>query len=401
MIDIPHSQDSRLRRMLGMGNPGSPASFPPPYKRMVALSSDVEFTSWDTQLALIRRFERAGLETSFSYWLFRGPDPTWHVFNDDLQWTPEGRRALPLLRAGALDAHHAYGVRLQGAPVTRENIRRGLGLLQDEGVSSPIFSNHGSKAEIQNVGGAWSDDHPYANYGQGDLPDSDAYHLDLTLAHGSRFFWTDIDIAEQVNLSLDETNPFLETQLSRDGNRIIRFKRSAAGGDPSQTGLAAQIRAVLESTAPGFSVVYTHLGLSRCEQPFTPATPPHFTPQGSEALDELAQAQARGEILVTSLARLLDFALLMRARPWRLHNIGPLLVASFSKILEYEGVKMPLSWETLEGWAIPLGPGRTPYAVLGGQVRRMSVFEAGGVRWAGFPWKRRSYEKPLEEASGG
>ena len=62
---------------------------------MVAVNSDVEFTSWEAQVDLLQLFAKRRLETAFSYWFFGDPEYTWHLFDLNLQWTfPLTHRAL-------------------------------------------------------------------------------------------------------------------------------------------------------------------------------------------------------------------------------------------------------------------------------------------------------------------
>src|SRR4051794_15552469 len=121
-----------------------PEPFPPPYRRMVAVNSDVEWTSWQAQCDLFRIFADAGLETAFSFWFFADPEATWRLFEIDGSPSPQWRSATILLRAGLLDTLHSFGgiVNGRGTLFGRREIERGYARFAAEGILVDVFSNH-------------------------------------------------------------------------------------------------------------------------------------------------------------------------------------------------------------------------------------------------------------------
>lgn len=59
---------------------------PPPYKKIIAINSDVEFTTWQAQLDIMKIFAERDLEVAFSFWLFGDPTWTWRILERDLSF---------------------------------------------------------------------------------------------------------------------------------------------------------------------------------------------------------------------------------------------------------------------------------------------------------------------------
>ena len=156
------------------------------------------------------------------------------------------------------------------------------------------------------------------NYHEGDLPSSNRYHLDLTLEYGARFFWVDVDrvrsVSSFINRCADSQDSLFTSQVCRDGNRILRFRRTDTGVDPDAANVGAQIDSILSAPPGGYSVIYTHLGVARdpLGKPIqNPA--PYQSDEGYAGLDRLVAAQRDGDTLVTTTSRLLRHASLMAA----------------------------------------------------------------------------------------
>ncbi len=81
-------------------------SFPHPYAGMLAINSDVEFTTWDTQMALMSLCGNLGLETAFSFWCFGDGKYTWRLFEEDNSLSPQAEMAFYLAREGFLSGIH-------------------------------------------------------------------------------------------------------------------------------------------------------------------------------------------------------------------------------------------------------------------------------------------------------
>ncbi len=379
-----------------------PRPLPPPYRSMLAINSDVEWTSWPMQLSLFDEFARRDLETASSFWMYSSPKKTWRLFEEDGTKTPEFAGAAALGRHGLLDTNHSVGGRLHqgGCKFDRDAIAHGYREMAAAGWRPRVYSNHGSKQDRQNVAGkGWAD------YQEGDLPGSDLYHLDLTLDHGIRFFWCDPDYTSELtalDAGLDTPTGLLVGDTGRDGNRFLRFRRWLGEGlpyGPSLCNFSHQLSQVLEANARGYSVIYQHLGVERLDTG-RPAEA-HLPPLRSDAagiLDELAAARRRGDILVTTTERLLMHAVVMTAKPWTMAWDGEALTVDFSNRFELGGVAFSLTPADLSGWSLPLPATTEVRATLGGRPLEFERFEAGGETYVGLPWTRLDMTAALREA---
>lgn len=375
------------------------AEFPPPYGGMLALSSDVEFTTWPTQVELFAIFGGLGLETAFSFWCFGDPRQTWRLFEADHSLSPHAESAFRLARSGLLDSLHSFGdsAGLGEGPIDRARIANAYEVLKREGVEVPVYSNHGSRSDRQNIGGEW------ATYQEGDLPHSPCYHLDLTLGYGIRFFWTDpdYDLEWRPGPSSACSDDLFAAQACRDGNRILRFRRyrGRLPQSPCATTVADQLAPLFREGLSGYKVIYQHLGAHRRPdgQAFS-ATPPLFHDRDLEALRALSGLDRSGRVLVTTTARLLRHAMLMKSRCWKIAQEGPATVVTFPCLSVWQGVPFTLTWKDLEGWCMECVDEHPVLACLGSESRAMACWIVNGVRYAGFPWSRIDVPACVEDA---
>lgn len=373
--------------------------FPPPYAGMVAVNSDVECTTWRAQVDILRLFAEHGIETAGSFWLFGDPRLGWRMFDADDCWTPEAAGALHLVRAGLLDTLHSFGDRpLYGTRIDRDRIATALRRMAGKGAVVPVYTNHGSDQDVQNVGGGW------ATYQQGDVPGSDVYHLDLTLAYGCRYFWTDVDYRNDrwsFHVADDDADALLVAQTARDGNRMLRFRRYRGPLSPAPTAasFAEQMEPVLGSPPEGYLVVYQHLGCHRdpTGKP-VPATPPYLDGPGREALAGLAALQRDGRCLFTTTARLLDHAAFMRARPWTVVDRGERVEVTIATTMDIDGVTLPVTGGLLDGWTLRLTRPVPVSVVHGAAEHELAPTRLGGGWAAGFPWRLLPTGRAVEEA---
>ena len=149
----------------------------------------------------------------------------------------------------------------KGINLSRNIMEKCLEILDQNKIFPRVYSNHGTTLDTQNVGGQW------ATYQKGDVIGDKMYHLDLTLKHGFKFFWTDIDY-DNVNpfFNIKEfQNEFLINQISRNKQNLIRFKRFRGNlkYPPYIKNFSKQVDYLLSKTNCGYSVIYQHLGIDR------------------------------------------------------------------------------------------------------------------------------------------
>ena len=381
------------------------AAFPPPYRRMIAINSDVELTSWCMQMHLFGEFASRELETAFSYWFFGDPAATWHFFNRDLSLTLVGPAALELARAGLLDTIHSFtGVRNgRGYQFDREMVKKGYAQLEANGVKCRVYSNHGTTDDTQNIGGEWVSRPGYPSYGQGDLPGAERYHVDLSVRHGVRFFWLDIDNAQAfVSFTATEGEAhenLFAAQICRDGTPILRFRRTDAMVRSDLAQLGDALDRVLAADDGGYTVLYTHLGVKRgAENRPLSADPSDIPASVLTGLDSLAAEQTGGRVLVTTTERLLTHALMWAAKPWAITRRGRQIEVDFSKSFSFAGVEFDYSWQEFMGFSLPVQVSDTVWLRLGDQRRPAERWNVAGQSYAGLQWRRLPMKSAIEEA---
>jgi hypothetical protein len=328
--------------------------YPYPYQGMLALNSDVEFTSWQTQLDLIEFFANQNLDVSFSFWGYGDLNLTWCLFDEANKLTPYAKQFFPLARRGWFDTIHSFAGMEdgQGTTLSRERFCLFYKILREEGITPGVYTNHGGLGDTQNIGGSW------ASYQQGDVAHHSHYHLDLTLQHGVRFFWTDIDYDNNhrtFRLSSDQTSPnppLFKTQVCRDGNKILRFKRHRGNLSyaPSLDNLVQQLKPFVETPPKGFSIVYQHLGVKRNDlgRPYSAASP-YFNEEAHEIWKAFSRLQKEGTVLISSTEKLLRYALLQEAKPWIIHESGTCIRIELQSVAEFDGILFTFQPEDFGG----------------------------------------------------
>ena len=273
------------------------------------------------------------------------------------------------------------------------------------GVRIRVYSNHGSTKDTQNIGGDWGADQPH-DYQEGDLTRSPRYHLDRTLAHGVRYFWLDVDRV-QTEVSFKPTagagfeNLFV-AQTSRDGCRMLRFRRTDTGVPPVAVELDQAMRRMLAGPDEGYSVLYTHLGIIGLAQVgFRQTTTADFPAAAWASLDEAAAEQRNGRTLFTTTERLLNHALMMAARPWTMSRSRERLQIDLQPRFEYEGLNFSFDWSDFMGFAVPCPSDREVWIGFGQELRRADVWDAGGQTYAGLRWQPIEMMALLDTAAAG
>lgn len=385
-----------------------PLSFPPPFERMLAINSDVEFTTWSMQLDLLHELAERKLETAFSFWFFGHSHTTWHIFNRDFSLAEEGAAALGLVKAGLMDTLHSFtGVHNGGGyQFDRGMIAQGFNQFEKAGVRIRVFSNHGTVDDIQNIGGSWSD-RPgpidFSNYQKGDVPGTERYHVDLTVKHGVRFFWVDIDRIRDVTWfqanAGDATGNLFISQICRDGTPILRFRRTDAMLDPDGAIIGQAINTILDAPGSGYSIIYTHLGVKRdpSGRPLV-AQLSDVPSEVFDGLDRLAAEQDAGRVLVATTERLLTHALMSAARPWSISKRGKRLDVQFKRHFDFEGVSFEFDWNDYMGFCLEVKANDSVLLSLEGESKPAQRWSHNGVCYAGLPWQPLPMKSEVERA---
>ena len=315
----------------------------------------------------------------------------------------ERARTRTLIHSGHIDCFHSYG----DLATKRADAVRALEELARYECKLPVWVDHG--LAISNLG-------PDIMVGQGDVQDHPVYHADLTLDHGVRYAWlgrvtscigqnapyslttglkADRSIATLKNTvkdaiklcrgmlgdpkyDLHRGNRLTRRYTLRNGGEITEFMRCnphprgvSVGDHAGGIGHALNAQAIEHLVERrGVSIVYTHLGkgLQR---------PALFNQAAREGFQRLADAQARGDLLIATTSRVLDFVAARDALTVEEHSdhVALHLPAHLPK----DG----LAWRGVDD--------RKPVTLNGRSVRCDHSTDERGSTWSCFAWPRLEY----------
>jgi len=304
---------------------------------MVAIESDIDRTSLPRFRQTLRFLSThaetslgrgLGLDFANSFWCYRrGRDGAsddasdevgyWAGF-DDPEPTPHAKELVRYAKAGRIGALHSYG-RFDDS-FTRYHAARALDMLEREGVRFRIWTNHG-RFHAQNIATRLSPNEKML----GGRPGAAAHHVDLLRDYGVRYFWP----TGYRGRSEGTKTPLYLTELE-DGSTVWQFVRSsvlfldvshfdlftrkgslfggnnrwpgAVGWQPQMLGLWLSEARLNRLVDQGLYCVFAqHLG--------NQLGAVHFAPDAAAGLRRLKAFQDRGQILVASTERLLDYHL--------------------------------------------------------------------------------------------
>lgn len=289
-----------------------------------------------------------GLEISDTFFPFtEDPRREFAYFADyHGRLSPQAAPIRELIQAGYIDAMHSYGNFDNRIAFERRMADTAINAFTRAGIKIEVWINHGKVNNVQNIGGFTG------YYQQGDFPDSSAYHLDLTVQYGIRFYWNDtilthlFGVPKQAPIKPPFTRRLLEDRGSdwavnllphealqriarqtilrrglltvhklRDGNRLLNFVRfrykRLLRFAPHARNLQDQLReenlkALIRSGR--VAIIYQHLGVYRDGQgKLIPNTLPYFEPPQLERLQRLKTLAQEGVLFITTLSRLLNY----------------------------------------------------------------------------------------------
>ncbi len=313
--------------------------FPWPYKAMLAICSDLDETPDLASYLTLSRYLNSrdqtvigrglGLETGNTIYFDMTPGSLSYWNTSD-----EGREAMhALMRSGHIDCFHSFG----DLASTRAHVGRALDALARHDCQLAVWVDHAIAPS--NLG-------PDIMRGEGDVPGAQAYHADLTLAHGVRYVWLgrvsscmgqdvpyslmtglaqSVDRRSLLNTAKDGIkllrgavgdqkyalhwgNRLTRPYTLRDGRAVTEFMRC----NPHPYGVSVGDHAAGMGNAlnpismqrlidrEGWCILYTHLGKHLAGQDLLPGPT-------RQSLETLAEHHHRGEILVTTTRRLLDY----------------------------------------------------------------------------------------------
>ncbi len=301
--------------------------FPPPYSAMLAISNDIDGTTLE-EFREIHRFinteeqtrmgRGVGLDFANSFWFFNFNDTDAHIdaeetatVRDQLSYFRPGEaeesevaaEIRHYIRAGWIDTLHSWGdfsrADVEEPVFRREHAHQAIAELKAHDLQVRVWSNHGNKANIQNFGLGEG----FAEYQEGDVPDSSGYHTDLTLQHGIQFVWNSQGSAEVGGEEL-----IFPIEL-RDGRTVWGFDRythTVSDGEIDWLWGVHDLHHQLSeenlreiADRGWYSIVANHLG-NRLADDTLPDS-------AVGALQRLRRHQDEGDILVARTSRLLQY----------------------------------------------------------------------------------------------
>ncbi len=286
--------------------------YPWPFVSAVSISNDCEFLTRSATAGLLSQLSDPNdlsLEVTNSMFFYT----THALCHSSISYfqgvtdTPSADASFlrSLCQAGWIDTIHSYGDFDSGGFI-RGMAETAVEELQKYRICLPVYTNHGSSKNVQNIGHT-----ALCDYQGGDDPDSLAYHLDLTFGQGARYFWVDDMLSVSPNLS----GTLFKDAKARDGRTIRLFNRyrGLAGlPAPSMDSLARQILEVdLQSIADsrGVGVYYQHLGVSSrtADGDFVALSQPYLPEHARVILSALSALQRAERVLVAGTGRLLTY----------------------------------------------------------------------------------------------
>lgn len=262
--------------------------------------------------------EGLGLDIANSFWFFNANDQEGFIdaeeeatLEDQLSYfggdqADEEYKAdeiICYIRAGWIDTLHSWGdfsrADTDDTVFVRDHAKHAAKELDKLDLQISVWTNHGNRANIQNFGLGTG----FADYQQGDVPDSPAYHTDLALDAGIQFIWnskgSDEVGARRLLFPVD----------LRDGGRVWGFDRythEMVDGEKKWLWSVHRLHRQLSDENLQqivnnnlYSIMATHLGNG---------LGPQGLPRSAiDALRRLKQYQDEGKILVASTSRLLQY----------------------------------------------------------------------------------------------
>ena len=396
--------------------------FPYPYGAALAICSDLDETPTAADYLELMRFLNTtettrhgvgvGLEVGNSIY-FDMPSDQFSYWNADDRARAQVRA---LIQSGHVDCLHSFG----DLASTRRHAGRALDDLSRHGCSLKVWVDHAIAPS--NFGAD-------IMRGSGDDPAAPVFHADLTVPFGIEYVWrgrvtsvvgqdtrrslrgiasaahplaSAVTIAKEaakgalgrgarVRYAPHASNRVVWESTLRSGHRVYEFLRS----NPTWAGISVyETRDGLgEVVTPpmlrrlvarqGACMLYTHLGKTR-------ASDRRVGPATREALQRLSDAHARGEILVTTTARLLDLCRLRQGVAWTvLRNENHVRIEVSTAGASWTGSRPPL-----DGLTFYVPDACQVSLIIDGrpaQSTSMNPPDASGRRSVSLPWPRLSF----------
>ena len=286
--------------------------WPWPWRAAVAISNDCEFmtrAATNDMLRILSDPEGLGLEVTTSLFFYT-THATCHSSIGYFEGVSGTRSAnadflAELIREGWIDTNHSYGDFDEGG-FSRRHAEQAAEEMARLGLSLPVFSNHGSDQNFQNIGHEL-----LGNYQRGDLPSASEYHLDLTRGMGARYVWVD-DALQASPVRIGSPLNRARARDSSDIQIVSRYRGLRGKPAPVMATLGEQmlpedIDGIVENGTS--CIYYQHLGVAskNPDRSNNVCIAPYFPASALVPLRWLSRAQAQGRCLSAGVGRLLSY----------------------------------------------------------------------------------------------
>lgn len=362
--------------------------YPYPFRSAVAISTDCEFMTRQASHDIIKEIaDPAGLDLEVANSMFFY---TTHAechssigYFDGVSGVPSSDAGFlrELAQEGWIDTIHAYGD-FDGGGFERRLAEQVAEECSRHGLRFPVFTNHGSERNTQNVGHG-----SLTAYQRGDLSGAAEYHLDITRALGARYFWVD----NAIQASAIDTSSLFTTEKARDGTDLTVFRRyRGLVGKPAPNigSLAEQMSerdldSIVENGAA--TIYYQHLGVAskNADRSNNPVVSPYFPKDAHARLEHLSSLQRAGSCLVAGTGRLLTYLELRDALSVKLDE----------EVLRLSTVRAGTGKSCFEGISVRIPAGAAVKTVVAhcGEVAHELTFERATTadgHVIHVPWRR-------------
>ena len=305
--DITPKQIDKKRRKLG---DLVTLKTPYPYKGMVTISNDCEGMNriqYEDYIGFF--FHKYGLRISHSLFFYARNvnfESSTSIFECDKIISSDASLLRDLIIDGHIDTLHAFGDFDDGS-FEPKHLNNTIEWLAANDLCLPLYSNHGSDKNYQNVGRV-----DFNSYHEGDNPDSKYYVLSSLLNSGTEFFWMDDCLCEEPW----QTSSPLKQTTARDGNKIRVFNRYRGllgKPAPTVTSFSEQInkndiQKIMDTEA--CCIYYQHLGVRSRNNPsekFVSATSLDLNTESISTIEWLADLNRQKKILIDTASQILRY----------------------------------------------------------------------------------------------
>jgi len=355
------------------------------------------------------------LEIGNSFWFFNGTKVPQLSYFSQLtnKETSFAGRCRELWKSGHIDILHTFG-NFDDGGFHRKYAETGINELQKYGVKIPVWINHGTKKNTQNIG----DDDSF----KGAVIGANAYHMDITKYAGCRYYWVgrmthvigqnanrNINILSKTLLqnvlnsikyrSINKSllsytdNQLMHPYILQDGSQIWDFQRwiNAWGKETllDIQDFINQINPRIINTLiqnEGFMILYTHFNENLTLKNGLPHTL-------KKALQNIKVFFTSGKLLVLTVARLLNYIEVSTYISFNIINENNRKVIVLNSILNTPIGDSIITLSDLMGLTFYYSGDVPPQIRFMGkwiQINQNSA-DKTGVRSISIPWKQLEY----------